>query len=704
MQLSFSILQEHASPGIGRLTYRLGFDIGGTFTDLVAIDESSGKTTVVKIPTTPKDPSRGVIDGLDLLLKQANISGRDVSLAVHSTTLVTNIVIERNGALTALLATKGFRDILEIGREKRITIYDIFEEKLPPLVPRHLRMEVDERSLHNGSVEKRFDRNEVERIARRLAGLGVESVAVSFLHSYANPINEVGVKKILSKSLPEVGVSLSSEVLPEWREYERTSTTVINAYAQPKTKKYMHVIENTLENRGFSGRLFIMQSSGGLSTVDSASRFPVKIIESGPAAGALAASYLGRLTRASNMLSFDMGGTTAKCCLIVGGEPRVTMDFEVAGYMYLKGSGYPVMTPTIDLLEIGAGGGSIAHLDYGLLKVGPKSAGADPGPACYPEGGDEPTVTDADLILGYLNPDYFLGGEISLDKKKSQRVVEEKIASKLGIGVEEAASGICDVVNSNMARAMRIVSVERGQDPASLTMIAFGGAGPVHSTRLARQLKIRRIVVPLAAGVTSALGLLVADMRFDFVRTHTSKIEAVEKRLVSELYNDMKAEADDLLSEVEYERRYVRVVDMRYSGQAFELTVPFGEGFQEYDFEDLKESFLRLYQSRYGYAPNDPIESVNWRLIALGVVPKVSLADEGDKARPNVQEARKGRRLAYFAEAGGFVECDIYDRYRLSNGATFSGPAIVEERESTCVVLPEQRVKVDRHANLILED
>jgi N-methylhydantoinase A len=686
------------------LTYRLGFDIGGTFTDLVAIDESSGKTTVVKIPTTPKDPSRGVIDGLDLLLKQANISGRDVSLAVHSTTLVTNIVIERNGALTALLATKGFRDILEIGREKRITIYDIFEEKLPPLVPRHLRMEVDERSLHNGSVEKRFDRNEVERIARRLAGLGVESVAVSFLHSYANPINEVGVKKILSKSLPEVGVSLSSEVLPEWREYERTSTTVINAYAQPKTKKYMHVIENTLENRGFSGRLFIMQSSGGLSTVDSASRFPVKIIESGPAAGALAASYLGRLTRASNMLSFDMGGTTAKCCLIVGGEPRVTMDFEVAGYMYLKGSGYPVMTPTIDLLEIGAGGGSIAHLDYGLLKVGPKSAGADPGPACYPEGGDEPTVTDADLILGYLNPDYFLGGEISLDKKKSQRVVEEKIASKLGIGVEEAASGICDVVNSNMARAMRIVSVERGQDPASLTMIAFGGAGPVHSTRLARQLKIRRIVVPLAAGVTSALGLLVADMRFDFVRTHTSKIEAVEKRLVSELYNDMKAEADDLLSEVEYERRYVRVVDMRYSGQAFELTVPFGEGFQEYDFEDLKESFLRLYQSRYGYAPNDPIESVNWRLIALGVVPKVSLADEGDKARPNVQEARKGRRLAYFAEAGGFVECDIYDRYRLSNGATFSGPAIVEERESTCVVLPEQRVKVDRHANLILED
>lgn len=701
----FNILQEASSPRHASLTYyRLGFDIGGTFTDLIAIDESSGKATVVKCPTTPKDPSLGVVNGLESLLDQLGISGKDLSLAVHSTTLVTNTVIERSGAVTALLTTKGFKDVLEIGREKRITVYDIFEEKLPPLVPRYLRTEVDERSLYNGRVEKKVDKNEIGRIAQRLSKLHVESVAVSFIHSYANPEHEKKVKETLSKALPEIGVSLSSEVLPEWREYERTSTTVINAYAQPKTKKYMHVIENTLRERGFAGRLFIMQSSGGLSTVDSASRFPVKIIESGPAAGALAAAYLGKLTGASNMLSFDMGGTTAKCCLIVGGEPRVTMDFEVAGYMYLKGSGYPVMIPTVDLLEIGAGGGSIAHIDYGLLKVGPKSAGADPGPVCYPNGGNDPTVTDADLILGYLNPAYFLGGEISLDKEKSRRVLEETIASKLGVSVEQAASGICDVVNNNMARAMRIVSVERGQDPASLTMIAFGGAGPVHSTRLARQLKIRKVVVPLAAGVTSALGLLVADMKFDFVRTYVSKVNAVEKKLVSELYEEMAAEADELLSKMGYERKYVRTVDMRYAGQAFELNVPFGYGSQEFDFEALKQLFLQLYQNRYGYTTNDPIECVNWRLIALGIVPKVALAQEGKQGTESIQGAMKGRRQAYFAEAGGFVECDIYDRYKLFDGATFLGPAIVEEKESTCVVLPGQRVRVDKYANLIIED
>ncbi|MCL4519947.1 MAG: hydantoinase/oxoprolinase family protein [Thaumarchaeota archaeon] len=684
--------------------YRLGFDIGGTFTDLIAIDESSGKATVVKCPTTPKDPSLGVVNGLESLLSQLKISGNDLSLAVHSTTLVTNTVIEKSGAVTALLTTKGFKDVLEIGREKRITVYDIFEEKLPPLVPRYLRVEVDERSLYNGRIEKKVEKNEIVRIARRLSKLHVESVAVSFIHSYANPEHEKKVKQTLSKELPELGVSISSEVLPEWREYERTSTTVINAYAQPKTRKYMHVIESTLGERGFGGRLFIMQSSGGLSTVDSASRFPVKIIESGPAAGALAAAYLGKLTGASNMLSFDMGGTTAKCCLIVGGEPRVTMDFEVAGYMYLKGSGYPVMIPTVDLLEIGAGGGSIAHIDYGLLKVGPKSAGADPGPACYPKGGEDPTVTDADLILGYLNPEYFLGGEISLNKEKSQKILEEKIASKLGVSIEQAASGICDVVNSNMARAMRIVSVERGQDPASLTMIAFGGAGPVHSTRLARQLKIHRVVVPLAAGVTSALGLLVADMKFDLVRTYMSKVDSIDKNRVSELYEDMKEEADTLLSKTEYDRKYVRSVDMRYSGQAFELSVPFGSGFEEYDFEALKNMFLQLYQNRYGYTTNDPIECVNWRLVALGIVPKVSLAQETREETMDIQNALKGRRRAYFAEAGGYVDCNVYDRYKLFDGAMFEGPAIVEEKESTCVVLPEQKVRVDRYANLIVED
>lgn len=685
------------------VSYRLGFDIGGTFTDLIAIDESTGSSTVVKCPTTPSDPSQGVVNGMKTLFDKLGISGDKLTLSVHSTTLVTNTVIEQKGAPTALLTTKGFRDVLEIGREKRITVYDIFEEKLPPLVPRHFRIEVDERMLYNGRVEKQIDEEQVAGIARRLAKSGIQSVAVSFLHSYSNPAHERKAKKAISKAAPSLEISVSSEILPEWREYERTSTTVINAYTQPRTSKYMHTIEDVLRRQGFMGRLFIMQSSGGLATVRTASQYPVRIIESGPAAGALAAAYLGKLTGAENTISFDMGGTTAKCCLIAGGEPRVTTDFEVAGYMYLKGSGYPVRIPTIDLLEIGAGGGSIGHLDYGLLKVGPKSAGADPGPACYPKGGKEPTVTDADLLLGYLNPDYFLGGEIKLDKTSSVKAIEEKIASPLGVSIEKAASGICDVVNSNMSRAMRIISVERGQDPSLLSLVAFGGAGPVHSTRLARQLKIHKVIVPLAAGVTSALGLLVADMKFDFVRTYAAKLEDVDVNHVSELYDNMKTEADSILSKTDYSRRYLKSVDIRYSGQAFELNVPFGEGF-EYDLQALKEEFLKLYKNRYGYTTGDPIECVNWRLVALGVVPKVAMSKEGKPDNADVSLAIKGRRLAYFQEADQFVECVVYDRYKLFNGASFEGPAIVEEKESTCVVLPKQRVTVDSYANLIIED
>ncbi|MDA4129538.1 MAG: hydantoinase/oxoprolinase family protein [Thaumarchaeota archaeon] len=685
------------------IEYRLGFDIGGTFTDLIAIREDTGEMTVVKCPTTPSDPSKGVINGLDILFRKLNISGNNLNLAVHSTTLVTNTVIERKGAKTALVTTKGFRDVLEIGREKRITVYDISEEKLPPLVPRSLRKEVDERVLHDGTVLRKLRKEQVGKTARQLKAASIESIAVSLLHSYANPLHEKEVRRILSKIAPKIMISISSEILPEWREYERTSATVINAYAQPRTAKYMEVIENTLRENGFEKRLFIMQSSGGLSTVSSASKFPIRIIESGPAAGALAATYLGSLAHVENMISFDMGGTTAKCCLITGGEPRVTSDFEVAGYMYLKGSGYPVRVPTIDLLEIGAGGGSIAHVDYGLLKVGPSSAGAEPGPACYPSGGFDPTVTDADLLLGFLNPEYFLGGAIKLDKSKAADAIQEKIGSPLGMSVEEAASGIYDVVNANMARAMRIISVERGQDPALLSVAAFGGAGPVHATRLAQLLKIRRVIVPLAAGATSALGLLVADMKFDFIRTHLAKLEEIQIETIRELYEAMREDADALLSETPYLRKYVRSVDVRFAGQAFELSVPFGEGFEEYDLNEMKDSFLKLYQKRYGYTSSDPIECVNWRLVALGVVPKVSLVKKSHGGKPGVENAAKGTRVVHFPDLDESVEATIYDRYRLSDGDSFFGPAIVEERESTSVVLPGQKATVDQFANLIIE-
>ena len=684
------------------IEYRLGFDIGGTFTDLIAIREDTGEMTVVKCPTTPADPSQGVINGLHSLFGKLQITGANLNIAVHSTTLVTNTVIEHKGAKTALLTTKGFRDVLEIGREKRITVYDISEEKLEPLVPRRLRMELDERVLHDGKVSKKLSSDQVRKIARQLKGGSVESVAISLLHSYANPQHERETRRLLSRVAPEIMISISSEILPEWREYERTSATVINAYAQPRTAHYMSVIEKTLREQGFAKRLFIMQSSGGVSTVEAASQFPVRIIESGPAAGALAATFIGALANSENMISFDMGGTTAKCCLISGGEPRITNDFEVAGYMYLKGSGYPVRVPTVDLLEIGAGGGSIAHVDYGLLKVGPTSAGADPGPACYPEGGIDPTVTDADLVLGFLNPEYFLGGAIKLDKSKSVKIIEEKIASKLGLSVEEAASGIYDVVNANMSRAMRIISVERGQDPAQLSMVAFGGAGPVHATRLAQLLKIRRTIVPLAAGATSALGLLVADMKFDFIKTHLVRLDEVKLETIQELYASMKESADAFLTETQYQRRYVRFVDVRFAGQAFELSVPFGEGFENFDLAALKSNFMNLYHARYGYTSSDPIECVNWKLVAVGIVPKVSL-EKKSGGKIGIQHATKGTRVVRLPDEHELVEATIYDRYRLNEGDSFLGPAIVEEKESTCVVLPGQQVTVDHYANLIIE-
>jgi N-methylhydantoinase A len=687
---------------IGLPSYRLGFDIGGSFTDLIAIDEQTGDSTVVKCPTTPSDPAEGVAKGLKILFEKLGSAGNDFTLIVHSTTLVTNTVIEAKGAPTALLTTRGFKDVLEIGREKRVTIYDIFEERLPPLVPRPLRIEVEERTLYDGTVEKKIDGKEIARIAHRLAKSGVRSIAISFLHSYSNAANEKSAKRSISKSAPEMEVSVSSEILREWREYERTSTTVINAYTQPRTSTYMHTIEDTLRRQGFAGRLFIMQSSGGLTTVGSASRYPVKIIESGPAAGALAGAYIEKLTGTQNSISFDMGGTTAKCCLITNSEPRVTTDFEVAGQMYIKGSGYPVRVPTVDLLEIGAGGGSIAHIDYRLLKVGPQSAGADPGPACYPKGGHNPTVTDADLILGYLNPDYFLGGEIRLAKEKSKKCIEELICSPLGVDLTRAASGIYDVVNSNMARAMRIVTVERGQDPSLLSLIAFGGAGPVHATRLARQLKIHRVLVPLAAGVTSALGLLVADMKFDFVKTYVTKFDEIDLSRVKEIYSEMKEEADAAMAKIGYPKRYVKSVDIRYSGQAFEIAVPFGDGF-DYEPEILRSKFLDLYKERYGYFTNDPAECVNWRLLAIGSVPKLNAQKNYGKESSDAKGAIKGHRPAYFQEAEGYIECNVYDRYALFNGATFDGPAIVEEKESTCVVLPNQKVMVDAYSNLIIE-
>jgi N-methylhydantoinase A len=683
--------------------YRIGFDIGGTFTDLVALNEQTGEIAVVKCPTTPSDPSLGVINGLKLLFDKLKTEGKSVSLTIHSTTLASNTVIERKGGRTALITTKGFRDVLEIGRERRAKIYDTFEEKLPPLVPRRYRFEINERVLYNGIIQKSINIKDAKKIVKLLRRNKIESVAISLLHSYANPKNEQILKRLLKENSDGLFISLSSEILQEWREYERTSTTVINAYVQPRMKEYLEKIQRILRESGYLGKLMVMQSSGGLTTAEFASIYPVKIIESGPTAGVLAATYIGRLAGIKDLVSFDMGGTTTKCCLVRDGRPTLTPEFEVAGVSYLKGTGYPIRIPAVDLLEIGAGGGSIAHIEYGVLKVGPESAGASPGPACYPGGGNEPTVTDADLVLGYLNPDYFLGGDIKLNTSRAYGAIKENIAEKLGISVEESAKGIFNVVTSNMSRAIRIISVERGYDPTKLSMVAFGGAGPVHGPRLAQQLKIPRVLVPMSAGVTSALGLLVADMKFDFVKTYKIELEKVDAKVVQEMYYQMKEMARETISIIPKSRiKYLRFVDMRYSGQAFELTVPFGNGFTTFDFEGLRKKFLQMYKERYGYTSSDPVECVSWRLVILGSVPKVSLQKRVEDSY-DLKKAVKGRRKVYLPEFGRFLEVDVYDRYKLFPGAFFEGPAIIEERESTCVVGANQNIQVDNYMSLRIE-
>jgi len=682
--------------------YRLGVDIGGTFTDVTLLNEDTGDVRAVKVPTTPKDPAIGALLGLRRALEEEGIKADLLSSLIHATTVVTNTVIERKGAKVGLIATKGFGDILEIGRERRVTQYDIFEDRLPSLVPRHLRKSVDERVAYNGKILKELDRDQAKAVIEDLAKLGVDSIAVSLLHSYSNPKHERIIKEIIKDEFPHILVSLSSSILPEWREYERTSTTVVNAYALPRTGKYLEEMERGLKEIGFTASFFMMSAGGGLLPVETAAEYPVRILESGPASGALAAAFLGELTGDENLLSYDMGGTTAKVCVIRHGQPAITTTFEVGGYRFKKGSGYPVRVPTIDLIEIGAGGGSIAHVEMGRLKVGPESAGADPGPACYGKGGVKPTVTDADLVLGYL-PEYLLGGEVPLQKALSIEAIERFVAKPLGLGLTEAALGIYDVVDSSMALAMRAASVERGLDPSMLTLVAFGGAGPVHASRLAKLLRVKKIIVPLAPGVFTTMGLLAADIKFDFVRTHVSRLEEVDLKVVSGLYEEMEQEGMNVLKAAgAIKTEFVKNVDMRYAGQAYELNVPLpSEVLTETTVKPLEKAFIELYNKSYGYTTGDPIVTVNWRLLAVGRVPRPRLKAVKEVGR--AEEAIKGGRRVYIKEYGDYLECDIYDRSRLLTGAIMEGPAIVEERTSTTVVPPKAKASVDRYLNIIIQ-
>ncbi len=684
---------------------RLAFDIGGTFTDFVLEDGSTGERHFGKVPTTSSELAKAVLSGTEDLLSRSGVAARTVQTLLHATTVATNAVLERKGARTALITTAGFRDILIIGRQKRYETYDLYLDKPKPLARRRDIFEVRERVLYDGTVERALSEEDVEQAITAIEQGGYESVAVCLMHAYANAEHERAVGRALAQRLPNVFVSLSSDVSPKFREYERTSTVTANAYIKPLVGRYVRQLDGALRERGVSAQLFIMQSNGGLVPPDLAIENPVRIVESGPAAGVLMCAEVGRQEGCNHVLTFDMGGTTAKLGAIDDGVPAIVPTFEVDQVRYRKGSGLPLNISAIELLEIGAGGGSIASVELGLITVGPESAGAEPGPISYRRGGTRPTVTDANVALGYIDPDQFNGGGMALDAEGALAGISRDIAQPLGLDPVEAAWGIYTMANSNMERAMRIVSVERGRDPRKYTMVAFGGAGPLHAGRLARAIGIPRIIVPYGAGVGSAIGLLEADSKVDQSTTRVLRLQpGIEDEMASvyaELDRKLRHDLDRLGGGEK--AKLERCVYMRYAGQGHEIRVDLPDGIFAPGYADKAiDLFHQAYHRIYGYQDRAAaIDIVDWYLIAT--VPQSGAAQRKlDFSAAVPGSARRGDRRAYFPECGGFTSCAVIDRYQLAPGEVIEGPAIIEERESTIVILPGDTASLSERGNLII--
>ena len=684
---------------------KLGIDIGGTFTDLVLLEPDSGKLYFGKTLTTYPDPTKGILNGVQELLVQHGKSIRDVTTLIHGTTLVTNAIIERKGALTALLTTAGFEDVLEIGREMRYDIYDIFIKMPEPLVARSFRKGIQERVDRNGNIITPLNEKQVITALQSFVKKGIQAVAVSLLHSYANPSHEQKIGAILRKQFPQLAFSLSSEVMPEIREYERTSATVMNAYVQPLTGYYLNQLDSILRGMGFAGKLHIMNSAGRLTTIAGAIQTPVQLLESGPAGGTMAGIFFGNLVKKKDLVAFDMGGTTAKASMIRNGKPEITNHFEAAREKrFKKGSGLPVRIPVIDMIEIGAGGGSIARVNQlGLLTVGPESAASQPGPACYNRGGTLPTVTDADLVLGFLHEDYFLGGTMPLRKDLATAAIKKHIATPLKISVEEAAWGIHRLVNENMANAARVHIIEKGLDPRHFSMLGFGGAGPVHAFHVARQLNAKQLIIPAGAGVLSALGFLVSPVATEAITSYISTLSYINWKHLNKLIADMTAQGKAFLRNAGVASRDIQisiVADMRYAGQGHEITIPIpAEKLSLASIPTITREFQAEYRLRYGRdIEGIPIEAVTWRVLVSGpttsLIPKQAVVG-------NHSKALKGKRKVYWGKQ--YAITPVYDRYLLKSNQPIKGPCIIEEFESTTVVGYNSTVKADRYNNLVIE-
>jgi N-methylhydantoinase A len=683
------------------MSFRVAIDIGGTFTDYVAMNEDTGELIVTKSSSTPSDFADGVMD----CVEEGHISLEEANYIVHGSTIVINALTERKGAKTALITTVGFRDTLEIGRANRTDLYNLYYEKPKPFVPRKYRFEVEERLNKDGEVLIPLNTGQVKELAKKCKEEKVDAIAVCFLHSYANDEHEVKVKEILSKELPNVEISISSELIKEWREYERTNTTVCNGYVKPIVKKYLDSLRNRMKDKGLSIEPYCMLSNGGAATFEMTKINPINMVESGPVGGVIGANEIGKMINEPNIITFDIGGTTAKTSLIYNNEMRITTDYHLEKTPVFPG--YPIKSPIVDIVEIGAGGGSIAWIDsVGALKVGPQSAGADPGPACYGLGGTEPTLTDANFIAGRVDLARFLGDKYNVSIKKSYQAIK-KIADYYHISVEDAARGIIRIANNNMMNALKLVSIRKGYDPRDFALVAMGGNGGIHSPFLGKELKVKKIIIPKNPGVFSAWGMLMTDLRQDFIRTKVTGVNHQNISTANKIYGEMIEEANAIYMKHNFAKEDLYIIksaDIRYMGQEHTVRtlVPLGEFESDEELQVIRENFENLHEQYYTFRlPDTPIEFVNFNVTAFCRIKKAKIKSE--KLQGKLEDAIRCRKIVDFDEDGK-IEVAVYEREKLGTYCLIKGPAIIEEKTSVTVVYPEQKGFIDEYGNIIIEE
>lgn len=679
------------------MNYRIGVDTGGTFTDVALISEKTGDILVTKVPSTPENSAIGVMDGVKQILTENDIPTDDISFFTHGSTVATNTLLERKGAKTALITTKGFRDILGIGRQTRPDLYNFRARRPDPLIPRNLRFEVDERVNAEGTIIKDFNRKDIEDLIGMIKENHIESLVICLINSFLNDENEIKLRDMLAEEFPDLSLTISAEILPEIKEFERTSTVAVNGYVMPKMNFYLRDLEQSIKDYGISSDLYIMQSNGGIITTDTAVRQPVRTVLSGPAGGVISGTDVSKQTGLDNLITIDMGGTSLDAALIEHGEPQYTTNSQI--------NDFPINVPMVEMHTIGSGGGSIAWIDSGgALRVGPHSAGADPGPVCYDKGGTEPTVSDANAILGRLNPDSILGGKMKMNLEGARKAVKEKIAEPLGLTAEEAAEGILKVVNANMVRGIRVVSVEKGHDTRDFSLLAFGGAGPLHAVDIAQELESKNVIVPPSPGINCAAGMLIADVRHDYVNSFISITSTIDYDRLNQSLKTLEDTARETLKQQGFDGDDVEIdhsIDLRYVGQAYDINVELqGAEVDASVLNNAIQNFHAIHEKIYGFSRvEESLETVNIRVSSFGLIEKL----ESKKL-----EAGSGAEVPYTTRDvyfdGEFHETRIYQRSDLYLDYEFAGPAVIEQLDSTTVIFPNQNVKVDQFGNLVIEN